>query len=1101
MMIASPRVRPVVLAVIALLGASGTGAAQGTEPPPRPAGAAKTVQRYATPLGCERMSVAEGLPHSNVLAVVQDTRGFMWLGTQDGLARYDGIRTRIYRPLEGDKRSISSGHITALAVDAAGRLWAGTAEHGVNLYDPSTDKFTRYGKGEGGLSSEGVTAIARDAKDRLWFAMSGGGLNSFDAASGTFTEHLGKPLDAAITAIYVDPSGALWLGTAADGVIRWDPDGKASATYLPEDLGMTQGMPVTSIVRSGDKLWIGSDGDGLIELDPASRKFVQRRHDAANARTLTDDHVSALFEDQDKNLWIGTTNGLNRLSPDGTWVRFQHSENDPTSLPFFGVESMFQDGGGVMWVGGFTVGLCKFDAFRQKLGFHRTQNLATSFFEDADGTLWAGTYNDGLYKYERKAQRLTVFHELRTRQDGQPGSISLKSGTWISALHRDRRGTLWLSLKGRGLVAFDSRAEPYREYSPNPDDPRSIPTDSIFDIHEDELGRLWLASWGSGLVRFDPESGAFTTFRSDGEDATGLSSNHIYTLQPDPADKKYLWLGTAKGGLVRFDLGSGTGKAYRHNSDDPTTLSSDDVMTVHVDKAGIVWLGTYGGGLNRLDPSTGKAERFTTSNSALTNDGVLGLLADDDGKLWMSTNGGGLLQFEPTTKTFVGYEQSDGLQDNEFNQGSYMRSKGGEMFFGGQRGFNAFFPKQIERDRYAPPVAITAFKLFNHELTLDRPIWTLPEVEVTYADSFEVEFAALAFAAPKKNRYAYKLEGFDSDFIETDRPYATYTKLDGGTYTLRVRAANRHGVWTEKGIALTIAVRPPWWRTWQAFLGYLVLLAGSAYLLFRYQRERLRRAEREGRLAIVERDLELTGAVQTGFLPEHNEINSPRLQVYGLYRPADACGGDWWWHDRLSGNRHVVMVGDVTGHGPGPAMVTAAVATAWRVLIETGIDDVEQGLAALNREVLRVAKGKYHMTMAALEINEADGTWTFYSAGAPPIMSLDAQAKHRVHFCPGAPLGTENGFEVGRVSGQLSPGDRMLMYTDGIPEIALPNGNSLGLRRFAQLYERTREQALRDAASTIVTYADQSRGAQPQLDDWTFTILEWGDGRAAMPPA
>jgi serine phosphatase RsbU (regulator of sigma subunit) len=354
-----------------------------------------------------------------------------------------------------------------------------------------------------------------------------------------------------------------------------------------------------------------------------------------------------------------------------------------------------------------------------------------------------------------------------------------------------------------------------------------------------------------------------------------------------------------------------------------------------------------------------------------------------------------------------------------------------------------------------------------------------------------MQFAALAFAAPNKNRYAYKLEGFDDDFIETDRPYATYTKLGGGNYTLRIRASNRHGIWTEKGIALELAVAPPLWRTWRAYGVYLLVLAGAAFLFFRYQRQRVQRAEREGRLAVVERDLELTGAVQTGFLPDHNEINTERIQLFGLYRPADACGGDWWWHEPLSGGRHVIMVGDVTGHGPGPAMVTAAVATAFRVLIESGLDDVRQGLEMLNREVLRVAKGKYHMTMAAFEIDEATGRWILYSAGAPPILTVGQTGKHRVHFCAGAPLGTESGFETGLVEGQLEPSDRILIYTDGIPEIALPNGNAFGMRGFAQLFERTRGQDLRDAAAAIVQHADQTMAGQPQADDWTFTMIEW----------
>jgi ligand-binding sensor domain-containing protein/serine phosphatase RsbU (regulator of sigma subunit) len=1054
----------------------------------------KSVQRLAPPLGCDRLSIAEGLPNSNVRAVVQDRNGFIWFGTQDGLVRFDGTRMRVYRPGENDPTSLSSGYITALTVDASGKLWVGTVEHGVNLYDPDTDRFTRFTRRTGGLSADGVTSIVRDRKDRIWLAMSAGGLNRFDPATGTFTEYLAKPLDVAITAIDADESGTLWLGTASAGVIRWNPDDGTTVSYrpTPDDERGLGAAPITAILASSSKqVWIGNDGDGLFALDPASRKFVRYRHAPGDPATITDDHISVIFEDQHKTIWIGTPNGLNRMDPSGRLVQYQHDPNDPTSLSSPGVESIYQDQGGVMWVGGFTVGACKFDESHLKFGHHRTKTHANSFFEDQDGTLWVGTYNDGLYKYERKAQRLTIYQNLGEGSDAAP--IPLKSA-WITALQRDRRGTLWIALKGQGLFAFDSKAETYRHYLPDPDKSNSLPVDTVFDIWEDDQGRLWLATWGGGLVRLDPQLETFTAFAhaSDAaDDSIGLSSNHLYTLYPDPTDKKILWLGTAKGGVVRFNIVDNNATSFRHHADDPASLSSDDVLTIYRDPTGSVWVGTYGGGLNRLDPTSRKVERFTTTNSGLTNDAVLGVLPDAEGKLWLSTNGGGLLQFDPKDRKFLVYESSDGVQDNEFSQGSFLRSKSGELFFGGVGGFNAFFPRDITRDPYVPPVVMTAFKVFNQEVKLDRPVWTLPPLEVSYSDSFEVQFAALSFAAPTKNRYAYKLEGFDDDFIETDRPYATYTKLDGGKYVLRVRAANRHGVWNETGIALDLAVTPPIWRTWQAYVVYLLVLAGAAFLLIRLQRQRVRRAEREGRLAVVERDLALTGAVQTGFLPEHNEITTSRVQLYGLYRPADACGGDWWWYQPLSAGRHVVMVGDVTGHGPGPAMVTAAVATAFRVLIENGLDDVKHGLELLNHEVLRVAKRKYHMTMAAFEITEATGHWVFHSAGAPPLLSLGASGKHKVHFCPGSPLGTES-FEIGRVEGKLEPSDRILIYTDGIPEIELANGNVFGMRRFAQLYERTRGQDLRDAAATIVSHADQSQAGRPQADDWTFTMIEWG---------
>jgi ligand-binding sensor domain-containing protein/serine phosphatase RsbU (regulator of sigma subunit) len=1091
--------RNLVCAALAVLAADGSALAKGpaksataaTAAPAatRATGDLATVQHLAPSLGCDRLTVADGLPNSQVHAIVQDRRGFLWFGTQNGLARYDGT-LRSYQSVEKDPNSLSSMDITALTLDPSGGVWIGTDE-GVNLYDPNTDQFTRFTRdGKAGLSSNGVAAIARDPKGRMWFAMSGGGLNRFDPASQTFIKYVTKPLDVAVTALTADAAGNLWLGTAEDGLLRWNPDDNSVSRPLAESDQAMDGAPIKAVLVTSDgKVWIGNDGEGVLAFEPKTGKVVRYRSELNNPGTLSDDHITALFEDKSKHLWIGTASGLNQLDPSGRMVRYQHNPNDPTSLSFNAVESIYQDEGGVIWVGGLTIGLCKFDELRLKFGHHRTRQNTSAIFEDPDGTLWAGTYNDGLYKYERGAQRVTIYHELR--QDagsGEGGSISLQSAAWITALYRDRRNTLWISVQSQGLLAFDTRTETYRRYAPDPDAPASRPVDAVFAIWEDDKGMLWLATWGSGLVRFDPQRETFTSFTST-DDANSLSSNHLYTLYPDPADKNVLWLGTGKGGLVRFDTAAGTATSFRNRHDDPASLSNDNVTTIYREPSGIVWAGTFGGGLNRLDPATGNVERFTASNSGLPNDSVLGVLPDDRGHLWLSTNGRGLADFDPKARTFQVYESSDGIQDNEFNQGSFLRSKSGELFFGGAGGFNAFFPRDIKRDPYVPPVVLTAFKIFNQEVKLDPPIWKLPPLKISYADSFEVQFAALAFAAPSKNRYAYKLDGFDDKFIETNRPSATYTKLDGGRYTLRVRASNRHGVWNE--IALDLAVAPPWWRTWYAYGAYLIVLISAALALFRVQQQRVRRAEREGRLAVVERDLALTGAVQTGFLPARNAIATEHLQLVGFYRPADACGGDWWWHQLLSGNRHVIMVGDVTGHGPGPAMVTAAVATAFRVLIENGLDNVSHALELLNREVLRVANGKYHMTMAALEIDETTGQWILYNAGAPPILSLGRDGKSRVHFCAGAPLGMAAGFETGRVEGKLEPSDRIILCTDGIPEIELPDGKIIGNRRFAQMYEHTRGHDLHSAAAMMAQQAEQSLGGRPQLDDWTFAMIEW----------
>lgn len=1036
------------------------------------------VGDYTPSLNATLISLREGLPNTNVRAIAQDARGFMWFGTQDGLARYDGVSTRVYRTSETDATSVSSGYITGIVPDASGKLWVSTSEHGANLYDPETDKFTRFGQGPNGLSADGVTAIVRDGKDRVWFALSEGGLDRY--AAGKLTAFVAKPLDVVITAIGFDAAGNLWLGTPDGDVIRWNPDTNAAASFAT----MTN-SPVSAVaVTSTGRVLVGTDGAGLVEIDPQSGRIISTL-DSKTPKGLSDNHVSVIFEDKQHSIWIGTSNGLNRIDAKGALVQFVHDTEDPSSFPSPGVESIFQDKGGVMWVGTFADGVAKFHESRMSFGYHYTRSHALSFFEDVDGTLWVGTYNDGLNKYDPATRRMTKYLALANEASTPGKPVALDQG-WIMVVKRDSRGLLWLAIKGHGLVAFDSKADTYRHYVPDADKGGGLPTDTVFDIWEDPSHALWLATWGGGLVRFDPDANTFASFTTE----SGLPSNYLYRVYPDPKDKQIAWLGTTRGGLVRFHLAEHSVTTFRHTAD-AASISSDDVTAIYRDPDGAIWLGTFGGGLNRLDPATGKAERFTTANSALTNNTVFGIIADTAGKLWISTNGGGLLQLDPKTREFVAYDTSDGLQDNEFAQGSYLRGRDGQLFFGGRGGFNAFMPKTITRNTFAPPVVLTALKVFNQDVSLPRPIWTLPPIRMSYTDSFEVDFAALSYAAPEKNRYAYKLEGFDDEFIQTDRSSATYTKLAGGNYTLRIRAANEDGVWNETGVSIKITVDPPFWQTKAAYALYLLALGIIAFLVVRIQRQRLLRLERDGRLAVVERDLALSGAVQSGFLPDHDEIAAQRVHVVGVYRPAEACGGDWWWHEELRDGRQLVLVGDVSGHGAGSAMVTAAVATTFRVLLEHGITELDDTLALLNREVLRVGKGKYYMSMAALEIDTRTGHWILHNAAAPPILSLRPDSNHRVLVSPGSPLGSGSDFQTGRLEGDLYPQERLFICTDGIPEITTQDGKLLGMRRLGQQFERFRHQALRDSAASIVAHADEARGKQVQSDDWTFVMIEW----------
>jgi ligand-binding sensor domain-containing protein/serine phosphatase RsbU (regulator of sigma subunit) len=1046
------------------------------------------IYRLSAPLGFERI---DALGRQNIRAIAQDGRGLLWFATDDGLVSFDATRARVYRSVPNDATSLSNNYVTDVEVDAQGKLWVGT-EEGVSLYDPNTDRFTRFLHQKGsrsGLSSEGVVDIHRDRTGQLWFAMTGGGLNRLDPTTGAIEWFVEKPLDMVVRAIAEAPDGRLLLGTNTDGLLAYDPRARTARWLWPAAAG-ADAQPVNAImVDSAGRAWIGTDGDGLLVLDlTGTGTPVQHRRQANDPTSLSHDSVWAILEDRHGAVWIGTKNGLNRLDrKTGTFAQYLHDPSQPSSLPYPWVHALFADKNHLLWIGTYAAGAVWVDDLRLNFRHHRVQSYTVnSFAEEPDGRLWVGTFNGGLHAVDRKRQQVTHYRQLG--QPGRAGSVALDE-TWISAIHRDGSGTLWLALFGQGgLVRFSPATGAWRQYVADPaGDPDGFPVESLWDIWEDPAGQLWLATWGAGLVRFDPRREVFTAHMV--RDGHGLTSDYLYSIYPDPKEKNIVWLGSAKGGLIRFDWKEESAIAFRHDENDPTSLSKDDVTAICSDSKGIVWVGTYGGGLNRLDPATGRFERFTTANSALTSDEVFGVLTDEQDKLWISTNRGGLLHFDPAAKRFIAFDALDGVQADEAAQGAYHKTAGGEMLFGGTGGFNAFHPQAIRPDSVAPAVVLTGVRRFNEEFVLDRPIWTLASLDLSYADSFEIQFAGLAFAGAAKNRFEYKLEGFDEVWVRTDRPVAPFTKLDGGDYTLRVRAANRHGVWSERDLALRLHVSPPPWKTWWAFALYAVGAGLLLLALVLQQRSRIRRLEREGRLAAIEREIELTGAIQTGFLPPANEYQGSRIRLYGFYRPAEACGGDWWWHDQSENGVHRVLVGDVTGHGPGPAMVTAAVATAYRVLADRERLDLSEQLPILNEEVLRVSGGRYQMTLTALEIDERTGAFLFHSAGSLPILTMRPGANVRARPCRGWPLGTP-AFQVSHIDGYLEPGERVLIFTDGLTDIAMQSGRTLGLRRFMEIYESTKQLDVSSAALHMVRCADQML-IGPQTDDWTFTIFEW----------
>ena len=754
---------------------------------------------------------------------------------------------------------------------------------------------------------------------------------------------------------------------------------------------------------------------------------------------------------------------------------FEADRADPGRLSFSWLTSGFADPDGVVWIGTLASGVDRFDPAAAEFEFANVKATPTAFCEQGDDVLWIGTIPGSLVRVDRQAEQARTWTQLSTASS----EVIDLGPHWITDIKLGQEGKLWLAVLGLGLLSFDPRTGEATHHHIGAEQ-----SEGVWRIVPAADGHIWLASWGGGLLRFDPKRGTFARYTTE----TGMPTNFLYTVVADAQDPRVLWIGTAKEGLVRFDTAAEKADIFRRVEGRTDTLSNNDVLSVAQTRDGRLWIGTYGGGLNLLDPASGKFERIG-QRAGLTNDTIYGVLVDDEQRLWMATNGGGLVRFDPASRQAISFGAREGLPD-EYAQGSFYRASSGRFYFGSPLGLAVWFrPERVELDRVAPKVVITSVQVRDCELQLDRPIWYGPPLDLDSSDTLlTFRLAGLAFASPRQIRYQYSLDR--GEWIDLVGPTLTLDLPTFGDYELRVRGANRHGVWGAASPPVAIHVPPPLWRRWWSYLGYVVAAALFVLWIYRLHTRRLARIEQSLRYSAMERDLELTAAVQTGFLPKGDRIVADDLVLKGFYRPASTCSGDWWWYEMSDDQQHLILMGDVTGHGAGPAMVTAAVAAAFRVQGDVNEkESLARRLHAVNREVLRVASGEYQMALTAISIDGRSGTVTAYSAGGmPAVLMADGQPPF-VMLCRGTPLGTE-AFLLGETTRHVSPGTRIFISTDGVIECETTKGRRFGMRRLMRALERTSGLDV-DTAVSVISEEVASATIGPQADDWTFMMADW----------
>ena len=802
------------------------------------------------------ISTAQGLSESSVNAILQDRLGFMWFGTQDGLNRFDGYAFTIFRMVSADTNSISDNYIWCLLEDRDGKIWVGTLNGGLDCFIPRTEHFLHYRhtpSDSGSLSGNDVTALCQDSDGTLWVGTWGGGLNRFDQKSHRFTHFRREPGvrnslgNDYVRCIIEDRSGILWIGTWA-GLVGYDKHSGRFTRYLhdprnPRSISDDRVVFVSEDSRGN--LWVGTLNEGLNRFDRTRKEFIHYPYHPRDRRSPASNGIHSMCEDNNGTLWFGSANdGISRFDPaTGFFTSYRHESSRPRSLTSDRVYSLYADRSRAVWVGTGDGGVNRhvsnepeFNDITESPGSSTglSNGVVRAICEDSKGALWVGTAGGGLNLYQPDRKRFQCFRH----EPGNPASLCNNS---VLTIFQDHTGTVWLGTEAGGLDRFDPETQGFVHYRREAGGLRRISGNSIMSIAEDREGTLWVGTTGNGLNRYDRANDTFLPSFAEDDDSSVIAGN-IWAIHED--GHRNLWLGTWGAGVVRVSQSMNAVKRFRNDPADPASLSNNTVWCIYEGPDGILWLGTWGGGLDRFDPKTEKFTHFTKTDG-LPNDVVYGILPDGRGNLWLSTNGG-LSRFNPQTRTFRNYDEADGLTSAEFNQGAYCRGRDGTLVFGSTRGLTMFQPDSVRSNNSVPAVVLTSFKIFERQVILPQSISLTDEITVSYKDDFiAFEFAVLDFTAPAKNQYAYRLEGFDPDWVYCGtRRYAVYTGLPGGNYMLKVKGSNNNGVWNEEGTSVRIVIRPPFWRTWWFSLFAISAFLFLLYLIYRYRVRQLLEMER-----------------------------------------------------------------------------------------------------------------------------------------------------------------------------------------------------------------------------------------------------------------
>lgn len=843
------------------------------------------------------ISVDKGLSQSTVFSITQDTLGFIWIATKDGLNRYDGKRFSIYRPSNVNPKNIASSYISSLFVDKSGQFWIG-GNRGISKYNYDTDDFENYQlartAGEWSISS-----ITEDESRNLWASSTGGDIFVYSKTAKKFS-----PLNVDVRAYGIKHIS--FIGAWKKAIIIGTELGlfKISANRLKlekVDLGINK-PEINCAYADGDFLLVGTEGNGLVSLHYGTGEIKVDKH-LPGKNTLADNNVRSICKDQTGNIWLGTFRGLSIYDPrTKAFQSYYHQMSQPFTLSQNSVRCIFQDRQRGMWLGTYYGGLnyyhenhIRFNLLSRKTGDLSLNDEVVSIIkEDPNGNIWIGTNDRGLNFWDRKKNNISYY----TSTEGNPNGLNTNN---IKSLVFGPNNEVLVGTHNGGLNVLNKATGAVKHYVHDEGNPQSIAGNLVYSLLKDDKGRIWVGTY-SGLDQFDPQTGTFRHILLDNAGRRLRSDEITYLFQDS---KKRIWIGTTSG-VSQFYPDSHL-FALLPNS----KLAEDVINCIVEDKKGRIWIGTRRG-IFLYNEANRSFVSHETRKDFLTGT-VYGILADEEDNLWISTNQG-LVQFNPDRRDMHTFDEKDGLQSNQFNEYAFCRTADGMLLFGGIRGISYFYPSWVKQAQVKLQLRFTGLEVFGKNIVsndgtgiLNGPIDQAEKITLGPENKqFSIYFNSFNYLSANRTHYLYKLDGFDTEWQRSDDPKVNYSNVPAGHYTFLVRATGPNG--EESGLKkLSIRIQPLWYNSTWFYVLVLCLVSGLAYLAYRIVSERIKTLHQLKMERLDKEKVRYINQVKMDFFTNvSHELRTPLTLLLGpLEEMLSKAGTDKWLrkqHELMLGN-------------------------------------------------------------------------------------------------------------------------------------------------------------------------------------------------------